>query len=269
MPTKIIIGYNYNLVDNLNLRMNMRNPLAVVIMAAGMGKRMTHWDGPKALLPLSGRPMLSHVLATARSLAPARIVIVAGHQRNLIMNTYVAPDVTFAIQEPQMGTAHAVSCAIDVISAFCGEIAVLSADVPLIRTTTLQEMLRKMRETGSAITVLTVLVDQPGSYGRIIRDGDKIVATVEARDATPEQLRIKEINSGVYVFDSEFLHRALPKIRNNNAQGEYYLTDLIAIAAKEGDVVTSITTTDEVEALGVNTLDDLERIHFAANTYTG
>lgn len=238
------------------------NPLAVVIMAAGMGKRMK-WAGPKALAPLCGRPLLAYVLDTARKLSPERIVVVVGHKREMVMDAFAEPDVVFAIQEPQMGTAHAVSCALSALADFAGDVAVLSADVPLIKTSTLRSMIRKKKETGSAIAVLTLVLNQPGSYGRIVRDGERIIANVEARDATPEQLKIREINSGVYVFDSAFLFRALGKVKNDNSQGEYYLTDLIAMAVNEGHAVAGVTADDELEALGANTVEDLERLRAA------
>jgi bifunctional UDP-N-acetylglucosamine pyrophosphorylase/glucosamine-1-phosphate N-acetyltransferase len=242
--------------------MTGEKPLVVVIMAAGVGKRMK-WDGPKALAPLCGRPMLSYVLETARALSPARIVIVAGHKREMIMSAFAAPDVAFAIQEPQMGTAHAVSCAREALTGFSGDVAVLSADVPLIKPSTLRGMIDKKEKFGAAIAVLTIVLEQPGSYGRMVRDGERIVATVEARDATAEQLKIREINSGVYVFDSEFLFRALDEVKNDNAQGEYYLTDLIAMAVNEGRMVVGVAADDEMEALGANTLEDLERLQLA------
>jgi bifunctional UDP-N-acetylglucosamine pyrophosphorylase/glucosamine-1-phosphate N-acetyltransferase len=247
--------------------MTGENPLAVVIMAAGMGKRMK-WDGPKALAPLCGRPMLAYVLETARALSPARIVIVVGHKREMIMDAFPEPDVAFATQEPQMGTAHAVSCSRGALADFSGDVAVLSADVPLIRPSTLRGMIQKKKEIGSAIAVLTIVLDQPGSYGRIVRDGERIIATVEARDATAAQLKVREINSGVYVFDSGFLFHALGKVKNDNAQGEYYLTDLIAMAVNDGHVVAGVTTADEMEALGVNTLEDLERIKSAMRPFS-
>jgi UDP-N-acetylglucosamine diphosphorylase/glucosamine-1-phosphate N-acetyltransferase len=242
--------------------MTGEKPLAVVIMAAGVGKRMK-WDGPKALAPLCGRPMLAYVMDTARALHPSRIVIVVGHKRETIISAFSAPDVAFAIQEPQMGTAHAVSCAREALTGFVGDVAVLSADVPLIKPATLSRMTDKKGAMGAAIAVLTIVLDQPGSYGRMVRDGERIIATVEARDANATQLKIKEINSGVYVFDSEFLFRALDEVKNDNAQGEYYLTDLIAMAVTEGRVVVGITAGDEMEALGANTLEDLERIESA------
>lgn len=252
---------------NKRIGMTGENPLAVVIMAAGMGKRMK-WDGPKALAPLCGRPMLAYVLETARALSPARIVIVVGHKREMIMDAFAGPDVVFAVQEPQMGTAHAVSCARSALPDFSGDVAVLSADVPLIKPSTLRGMIQKKKETGSAIAVLTLVLNQPGSYGRIVRDGERIIATVEARDANATQLKIGEINSGVYVFDSEFLFRALNEVGNDNAQGEYYLTDLIAIAVNGGHMAAGVTTDDEMEALGVNTLEDLERIKSAMRPFS-
>lgn len=239
--------------------MTGENPLAVVIMAAGVGKRMK-WDGPKALAPLCGKPMLSYVLETARALSPSRIVIVVGHRREMVMDAFAAPDTTFAIQEPQMGTAHAVLCAREALMGFSGDVAVLSADVPLIKPSTIRGMINKKKKMDAAIAVLTIVLDQPGSYGRMVRDGERIIATVEARDAAPGQLEIKEINSGVYVFDSEFLFRSLDRVENENAQGEYYLTDLIAMAVNEGRAVVGITADDEMEALGANTLEDLERL---------
>jgi len=242
--------------------MTGENPLAVVIMAAGIGKRMK-WDGPKALAPLDGRPMLAYALATARALSPSRIVIVIGHKREMIVSAFAEPDVAFAIQEPQMGTAHAVLCAREALAGFSGDVAVLSADVPLIKPSTLRGMIQKKKEMGAAIAVLTIVLDQPGSYGRMVRDGERIIATVEARDANAGQLKIREINSGVYVFDSEFLFRALDEVRNDNAQGEYYLTDLIAMAVTGGRAVVGVTADDEMEALGANTLEDLERLRSA------
>jgi len=239
--------------------MTGENPLAVVIMAAGAGKRMK-WDGPKALAPLCGRPMLAYALATARALSPSRIVIVVGHKREMIMSAFAGPDVAFAIQEPQMGTAHAVSCVRETLTAFSGDVAVLSADVPLIKPSTLRDMIQKKKGMGAVIAVLTIVLDQPGSYGRMVRDGERIIATVEARDASAEQLKIREINSGVYVFDSEFLFRALDEVRNDNAQGEYYLTDLIAMAVNEGRTVVGVTADDAMEALGANTLEDLKSL---------
>lgn len=242
--------------------MTGEKPLAVVIMAAGVGKRMK-WDGPKALAPLCGRPMLAYALDTARALCPARIVIIVGHKREMIVSAFAAPDVAFAIQEPQMGTAHAVSCSREALTGFVGDVAVLSADVPLIKPSTLSGMIDKKKEMGAAIAVLTIVLDQPGSYGRMVRDGERIIATVEARDANAEQLTIREINSGVYVFDSEFLFRALDEVKNDNAQAEYYLTDLIAMAVNEGRAVVGVTADNEMEALGANTLEDLERIESA------
>lgn len=228
-------------------------------MAAGMGKRMK-WDGPKALAPLNGKPMLAHVLETARQLKPERIVIVVGHKREMIMESFAAPDVVFAVQEPQLGTGHAVLCAKEALAGFNGDVIVLSADVPRIRLSTLNQMISAKQETGSAMTILTVILENPASYGRIIRDGERIIANVEARDAAPEQLAIREINSGVYVFDSTFLFRALPNVGAKNAQGEYYLTDLLAMAVNDGLTVSGVVTENEMEALGANTIEDLERL---------
>ncbi|MBI5816547.1 MAG: NTP transferase domain-containing protein [Nitrospinae bacterium] len=237
--------------------MTMKEKLAVVVMAAGMGKRMKS-DLPKALLPVGGKPMLGHILQTARSLNPEKIVVVVGHKREMVIETFAAPDVGFAVQDPQLGTAHAVAQAEEALAGFMGVVAVLSADAPLITRQTLERLIESRAKKNAAVAALTVELDNPASYGRILRENGKITGNVEAKDATSAQLEINEINSGVYVFDSGFLFGALKKVDRNNAQGEYYLTDLINMAARAGLPIAGIKTADPSEALGANTAEDLD-----------
>ncbi len=235
---------------------------AVVIMAAGKGTRMKS-DLPKVLHTLAGKTLLEHVLKTARALDPEKIVVIVGHGRETVMERYKNTDIQFAVQEPQLGTGHAIAQAGPAFKGFKkGLIAALSGDVPLLRPETLKSMIAAQVETGSAITVLTCHMENPGSYGRIMRSGGKIVANIEAKDATEKQLAIREINSGIYVFDGDFLFPALKRINNRNAQGEYYLTDLISIAVKDGLAVSGVLASDPAEIQGVNTagqLADLEK----------
>ncbi len=228
-------------------------------MAAGKGTRMKT-DLPKVLVELKGRPLLSYVLDTAKSVAPEKIVVIVGHGREKVMSAFKDTAVTFAVQEPQLGTAHAVIMAKEALSGFSGDVVILSGDVPLIKSDTIKKLVEKRAETSSAITILTIRLDDAGAYGRIIRDGDAIVDLVEARDATDEQLAVKEINSGIYSFDSVFLFDALDRINNKNAQGEYYLTDLVKIAVADGRLVTGVECDDHKEALGINTMDEIAKM---------
>ncbi len=238
-------------------------PIATVIMAAGKGTRMQS-DLPKVMHNLAGRPLLAHVIETARKVNPSRIVIVVGHGRDLVMDRFRGEGVEFAVQEPQLGTGHAIARTEPVLGDFAGLIITLSGDVPLLGAETLKKMIQVHQDTKASLTVLTCEPDDPGAYGRIVRRDGRIVANVEARDATEAELSIREINAGVYVFDSGFLYPALKKVDNNNAQGEYYLTDLIRIAVESGLTVSSCKTEDPVQAQGVNTKEQLESL---ANAY--
>ncbi|MBI4664887.1 MAG: NTP transferase domain-containing protein [Nitrospinae bacterium] len=237
--------------------------LAVVVMAGGKGVRMKS-ELPKALAMFKGRPMLSSVLDTARALTPDKIVVIVGHKREVVIEAVKATDVVFAAQEPQLGTAHAVAQAREALAGFKGSVAVLSADVPAITVDTLRKLINLRETENAAISVLTCVLDNPASYGRIIREGSRVVANVEAKDATPEQLKINEINSGVYVFDAGFLFESITKVGNENAQKEYYLTDLIAMAVNAGLKVSALIAENPAETLGVNTLEDLQKLESAA-----
>ncbi|MDE1181171.1 bifunctional UDP-N-acetylglucosamine diphosphorylase/glucosamine-1-phosphate N-acetyltransferase GlmU [Paraburkholderia sp.] len=233
----------------------------IVILAAGTGKRMRS-ALPKVLHPLAGRPLLSHVIDTARSLAPTRLVVVIGHGAEAVRAAVGAPDVQFAVQDQQLGTGHAVQQALPLLDPAVPTL-VLYGDVPLTRASTLKRLTESAAE--GCYGVLTVTLDDPTGYGRIVRDqGGCVTRIVEQKDATPEQQRIREINTGIVVTPTAQLAMWLASLKNDNAQGEFYLTDVVERAIEAGfDVVTS-QPDEEWETLGVNSkqqLAELERIH--------
>lgn len=233
----------------------------IVILAAGMGKRMRS-ALPKVLHPLAGKPLLSHVIDTARSLEPTRLVVVIGHGAEKVQAAVAAPDVQFAVQEQQLGTGHAVQQALPFVDPSVPTL-VLYGDVPLTRASTLKRLV-DAAENGR-YGVLTVTLDDPTGYGRIVRDAKGAVRKiVEQKDASAEERAIAEINTGIVITPTRQLASWLAALKNDNAQGEFYLTDVVERALEAGvDVVTS-QPDEEWETLGVNSkqqLAELERIH--------
>jgi bifunctional UDP-N-acetylglucosamine pyrophosphorylase/glucosamine-1-phosphate N-acetyltransferase len=232
----------------------------VVILAAGMGKRMQS-DLPKVLHPLAGKPLLSHVISTAKALNPSRICVVYGHGGDLVPSQLAAEDVRFVLQSPQLGTGHAVMQASDALDDSAPTL-VLYGDVPLTTATTLQTLVDKAGK--ERLAVLTVDLEDPTGYGRIVRENNRIVRIVEQKDASDSERAIREVNTGILVAPTRALKSWLSKLSNNNAQQEYYLTDIIAMAVKEGTPVESAQPAQVWETLGVNSkvqLAELERIH--------
>jgi bifunctional UDP-N-acetylglucosamine pyrophosphorylase/glucosamine-1-phosphate N-acetyltransferase len=222
--------------------------LGVVILAAGQGTRMQS-GLPKVLHPLAHQPLLQHVINTARSLDPARIVVVYGHGGEQVRAACPEPDLVWAEQAEQLGTGHAVQQAIPHLDGL-DQVLVLYGDVPLIRSDTLQRLLT---EAGSGFGLLTLELDDPSGYGRVERDAQgRVMHIVEQKDASPEQLRIREINTGIMVIPETRLHAWLGQLQNNNAQGEYYLTDVLAMAVIEGLQIAVTQPVDPMEAEGVN-----------------
>jgi len=234
----------------------------VVILAAGMGKRMQS-ALPKVLHPLAGKPLLSHVIDTARSLSPGRLCVIYGHGGAAVLDLLAKQSeaVSTALQEPQLGTGHAVMQALPELDDSVPTL-ILYGDVPLTTAASLQ---RLVDAAGSdRLGILTVVQDDPFGLGRIVRDNDEIVAIVEEKDATDAQRAIKEINSGIMVAPTVHLKRWLAALSNNNAQGEYYLTDIVAKAVGDGVRVVSAQPAAQWEVAGVNSkvqLAQLERIH--------
>ncbi|CAM2190139.1 bifunctional UDP-N-acetylglucosamine diphosphorylase/glucosamine-1-phosphate N-acetyltransferase GlmU [Burkholderia cepacia] len=233
----------------------------IVILAAGTGKRMRS-ALPKVLHPLAGRPLLSHVIDTARTLQPSRLVVVVGHGAEQVQTAVAAPDVQFAVQAEQLGTGHAVRQALPLLDP-AQPTLVLYGDVPLTRASTLQRLVDAARE--GRYGILTVTLDDPTGYGRIVRDAAGFVTRiVEQKDASPDELRIAEINTGIIVTPTAQLSMWLGALKNENAQGEYYLTDVVELAIEAGFEVVTAQPDEEWETLGVNSkaqLAELERIH--------
>ena len=230
-----------------------------VILAAGKGTRMKS-ELPKVIHTALGKPMVDYVIEAARDAGAEKedICLVVGHKADLVKKT-VGDGVNYVLQEEQLGTGHAVRCASDFIGEE-GLTMVLCGDTPLITGSTLKKLVETHIAEGNAITVLTAVVDDPTGYGRIIKDNwGKFVKIVEQKDATLEEQRVDEINSGIYVFDSAILSKALGKLTNDNVQGEYYLTDTIEIVKSEGlgEVATMIVS-DDNEIKGVNSPEQLE-----------
>jgi bifunctional UDP-N-acetylglucosamine pyrophosphorylase/glucosamine-1-phosphate N-acetyltransferase len=236
--------------------------LNVVILAAGKGTRMRS-NLPKVLHPIAGTPMLAHVLDTARKLGAAKICVVYGHGGELVPQKLAAPDVAWALQEPQLGTGHAVLQALPHLSAVPpAPTLVLYGDVPLIRPETLQRLIACAGQ--NRLALLTAHLDDPKGYGRIVRVDGKVVRIVEEKDADDAERAIREINTGILVAPGAALARWLPQLGNRNAQGEYYLTDIVAMAVAEGMEIATAQPDDNWETDGINSknqLARLERIH--------
>jgi len=227
--------------------------LEILVLAAGVGKRMRS-SLPKVLQPLAGRPLLGHVLATARELAPRKVIVVHGHGAEAVREAFNGEKVEWVLQGEQLGTAHAVMQAMPKVSADA-DVLILYGDVPLMRAATLQRLLEA---ANGGLAVLTAEPDDPAAYGRVVRDGSgRVAKIVEQRDASPGERAIREINAGFYALDARRLSGWLKKIDNRNAQKEYYLTDLVTLAVGDKVPVAAVKTDDAWEAAGVNTPREL------------
>lgn len=236
--------------------------LAVITLAAGKGSRMKS-DLPKVLHKLAGKPMLAHVLNSSAQLNNAKQHVVIGHGAELVQQQITGFDISWAFQIEQNGTGHAVAQAMPNVDPDA-TVIVLYGDVPLIRSHTLQQLLDQT-QAQQGLTLLTVKLDNPTGYGRIVRNSaNEIQAIVEQKDANPQQLTINEVNTGILAVAAKYLNEWLPKLSSNNAQGEYYLTDIIAMAVSQGVAVSAIHPQDEHEVQGVNDrlqLAELERVY--------
>lgn len=226
------------------------NKMAIVL-AAGQGKRMKS-KLYKVLHQVCGKPMVGHVLDAVEEAGCSRTVVVVGHGAETVQG-YVGERAECVLQSPQLGTGHAVMQAEQAIGSEEGTTIVLYGDTPLITSETIQAMLSTHEASGAAVTLLTAHFADPTGLGRIIRDGSgKVERIVEHKDCTAEELLVTEINAGTYCFDNRKLFAALAQVKNDNAQGEYYLTDVIGILQSAGDTVQAYCTSDPAEAIGVN-----------------
>lgn len=237
----------------------MDSNIGAVILAAGLGTRMKS-DKAKVLHEVCGRAMIEHVVRTATTVAGSNIVVVVGHQAERVKKVVGANhSVSFALQAEQLGTGHAVLCAMPHLPEAVEHVVILCGDVPLIRATTLKRLVSDHLENQRDATLLSVAMDDPTGYGRVVSDGSgQLLAIVEQKDASPDQLRINEINTGIYAVNRHFLDFALPQIGSDNAQNEIYLTDIIAIGRNHNRAIGTLIGDDSNEIIGVNSPVELQ-----------
>lgn len=233
------------------------NQFVTVIMAAGKGTRMKS-DLAKVLHPLLGRPMIHYVIQLARELGSERVMAIIGHQKERVREELAGENIEFAVQEPQLGTGHAIMQVAPMLSGYDGDVLILSGDVPLLTYPTMRQLLDLHTDQQAAGTVLTTVMTDATGYGRVLRGPDgRVKKIVEHRDATEEELRVLEINAGIYVFRAADLFPALNQITPHNAQREYYLPDVLKILMDAGRKIAAHTTTDFHEISGINTVEQL------------
>ena len=231
--------------------------IQAVVLAAGKGTRMKSARA-KVLHPALGVPMLEHVVRALQAAGAAPVTVVVGHQAEAVEAAFAGRGLEFVRQDPPLGTGHALQVAGPRLGRGRGTVVVVNGDLPLLRPETLTALLEAHAKSGAAATLLTVALDDPGAYGRVLRDADGSVrAIVEAKDATPEERAVREINAGLYAFEREALLPALERLKPQNAQGEYYLTDVVALLREAGARVGAVAAEDPGEALGVNTVEEL------------
>jgi len=231
---------------------------AAIILAGGKGKRMNS-SGPKVLVELDGRPLLGYVLAAVRGAGVDRVVAVIGHEREKVRSRFAdADDVEWVVQEPQLGTGHAVQVTEPALRGFDGEVLVLVGDAPLITSDVLTRLAAHQHETQAACTFLTTHVPDPDGYGRVVRGDDgRVTAIVEHRDCTDEQRRIDEISTSHYCFAAGTLYPTVNRLTNDNDQREYLLTDCVALLLADGRRVETVTADDHREVVGINLPEQL------------
>jgi bifunctional UDP-N-acetylglucosamine pyrophosphorylase/glucosamine-1-phosphate N-acetyltransferase len=233
--------------------------LAIVILAAGKGTRMKS-DLVKVLHPLAGLPMLSYTLDLARNLTPQRLILVVGYQADLLREKFRADDLIFALQEEQLGTGHAVRAAEPALQGFRGNVLILSGDVPLLTGGTVQRFLRSHEERQAVLSVMTVQRNDPRGFGRVFRKEDgTLLRITEDRDLKAGEEEIREINTGIYCGDAGFLFSALARVTPQNAQKEYYLTDIVLGASLEEGKAFPFLVEDPEEVMGINTRVELAK----------
>ncbi len=231
--------------------------LSIVILAAGKGTRMKS-DKAKVLHEVFFAPMVQHVVVAVLPLNPTRTVVVVGHQGEAVEKALQAFPCRFVVQEQQLGTGHAVLAAEKAIQEDKGTVMILCGDTPLIRTETLAQMQAAHTKSRATLTLMTTILDNPTNYGRIVTDPDgNLLGIVEQKDASPEQLALKEVNAGIYCVDKTFLFAALQKVDTNNSQQEVYLTDIVKQAVDGGLKVEKFTAPSPTEVLGVNSRVEL------------
>ncbi len=230
--------------------------LKTLILAAGKGTRMKS-ELPKVLHKVCGVPMVQKIVDTCSKIGSIDNILILGHKKEEILK--VLPNVDYVVQEEQLGTGHAVIQAKEKLKDFDGTIMILCGDTPLLREETLKKLYNNQRETKATTTILTSIYENPFGYGRIVKENGNVIGIIEEKEATSEIKSIKEVNAGVYCFESKELLEALDRIDNKNEKGEYYLTDVIAINVKDGKKVEAFLLEDNDEILGINSKIELEK----------
>ena len=235
--------------------------LAVVILAAGKGTRMKS-PLAKVLQPLSGYPLLHYVLEVVKELGPDRVIAVVGFQADAVKAAFPDPGIEFVEQKEQLGTGHAAQQTESTLNGFAGDVMVLCGDMPLIKPVTLTQLIKKHRESEAACTLLTLKPNdgEIKDFGRILRDEQgAIIRIVENKDASEEEKKVDEYNSGVYCFDKRLFYKALFAIDNSNSQSEYYLTDTVQFFVQNSHPLESVQTSDSDEIFGINSPEELKK----------
>jgi UDP-N-acetylglucosamine diphosphorylase/glucosamine-1-phosphate N-acetyltransferase len=241
----------------------IQRPLAAIIMAAGKGTRMKDSSKAKVMYEVLGKPMVHYVVDLAKMLRTSRVIVIVGYQRDTVIqylqNSH--PNVEIAVQEEQLGTGHAIMQAEETLKDFSGDVVVLSGDVPLLTAESMQGLIDHHHQTAASATIFTADFADPTGYGRIIRNSDgSVKIIVEHKDATEEECHVKEINSGIYVFNGQKLFNGLKHITPQNVQNEYYLTDVFEYFWKRQWKVSALKTLHVEEIMGVNTVNQLEEV---------
>lgn len=237
----------------------MESKLGIVILAAGLGTRMKS-DKAKVLHTVCERPMIEHVVQAASAVAGTNVVVVVGYQADQVKAVVDARfEVAYATQAEQLGTGHAVLCAMPHLPEAVEDVVILCGDVPLIRSTTIEQLVADHQKAKRDVTLLAVTMDDPTGYGRVLSDDQgRLIAIVEQADADDDQKRINVINTGIYAVKRRFLDRALPQIGSDNAQNEIYLTDIIAIGRRQNMNIGTLIGSDNSEIIGVNSPVELQ-----------
>lgn len=244
----------------------MAKKIVAIILAAGKSTRMKS-NIPKVLLDVCGKPVLGWVVDSIKNASISYIITVIGNNKETIRKEFNASGIEWIEQKKQLGTGHAVKMAKSILKNFYGMIIVLQGDVPLIKSETIKKLINKHKKQKADVTILTANIDDPGSYGRIIRDKNgEIKKITEEADANPDEKTIKEINSGIYVFNAQPLFDALKLIKQNDRKKEYYLTDIIYILYKMKKKIESLCIEDSSQISGINTQKELVKVAKVAQT---
>lgn len=247
----------------------MNSTVGIVILAAGLGTRMKS-DRAKVLHEVCGRSMIEHVVETAVDVAGSNVVVVVGHQADTVKGVVRRSfEVRFALQAEQLGTGHAVLCAMPELPDEVQQVVILCGDVPLIRSATIRDLIQNHEDRKRDVTLLAVHMQDPTGYGRILSDADQnLIGIVEEADADIEQKKINLINTGIYAVRRPFLGEALPKIGSDNAQNEIYLTDIIGIGHRQKKSIGTVVGQDSSEIVGVNSPVELQLVEKTMQTRT-